>query len=107
MKRDTIQTIFEMITLDECSFRNEYLNVDEFEYKGFYLSFEYNLCDNGFVSLSLHKYNTLIELSLNLKNYLVGVIEELKNNYLENEEEYKKQYKEHLNNICESAYFIQ
>ena len=107
MKSETIQTIFDNILLSECSFNNEYLTIDEFEYKDFYLSFQYNLCDNGFVYLSLYKNQTLIQLSLKHKNYLVSVIEELKNNYLENEEEYKKQYKEHLNNICESAYFIQ
>lgn len=102
----TIQSIFDNITLDECSFRNEFLTVEESSYKGFVLSFEYNLCDNGFVSLSLFKGETEIVPSLKQQNNLVVVINELQKNYLENDKEYNKQYKEHLSSICESAYFI-
>ena len=85
MKRDTIQTIFDMITLDECSFIGDVITLES-EYKDYTLNvcFDYS---EGELSYSLWFKETNIKLSENQENILVIRLKELENEYLQNEYE--------------------
>ena len=103
MKRDTIQTIFEMITLDECSFRNNYVTIYS-NYEEYTLDACFDISESDFETCSIWLGETELNLDQGCKNSLILRICELQAEYIENEKELNELRKDFYHDLDTRPY---